>query len=222
MEELTPGESKVPAGPPALPHTQTHTHVFSLSPLGFRVLQTFSAYSFSPKTFKINLRWIIAIALFSIIKQFLIFLVGRKEGKHCPCKGSTVVRIEVRGQKSGWPSPLGVISPVVIWLAETLASAANPISKPGGHLGQITFLLNTDWTYGEINGQSCDSKHSDCFWWLCLLCLTPQGTQLVYRNIILLQTKQWSYWPNNINVQECFSGDSWTKTALYNDNRTGQ
>lgn len=82
-----------------------------------------------------------------------------------PCEGSTTAQIEVRGQRSGWPSPLGVISPVVIWLAEMLASPANLISEPGGRLGQITFLFRTDWTYGEMNVQSCDSERS----WLFLM-----------------------------------------------------
>lgn len=59
--------------------------------------------------------------------------------------GSLLVGLlEVRGQRTGCPSPLSVITPAVIWLAEMLAFPANLISEPGGHLGQITFLLTAD------------------------------------------------------------------------------
>lgn len=153
----------------------------------------------------------IAGAVLSIRQQLLDVFFGRKGVKAVFLWG-VHSSTEVRGQRSSWPSPLCVISPVVIWLAETLASPANLISEPGGHLGQITFLLTTDWTYGEINGQSCDCEHSDCFWWLCLFCLTQPGTQLLYGNIIVLQTEEWSYCPNVINVQECICGGSGTET----------
>lgn len=132
------------------------------------------------------------------------------------CEGSKAAVIEVRGQRSGWPSPLCVISPVVIWLAETPASLVNLISKPGGRLGQITFLLGADWTYGEINVLSYDSKRSDCFRWLRLCCVTQRGTQLAYGNIIVLQVDEWSYCPNIINVLECISAGSETETAISN------
>lgn len=52
--------------------------------------------------------------------------------------------LEVRGQRTGCPSPLSVITPALIWLAEMLAFPANLISEAGGHLGQITFLLTAD------------------------------------------------------------------------------
>lgn len=104
--------------------------------------------------------------------------------------GSTAAVIEVRGQRSGWPSPLGIISPVLIWLSETSASLANLIPEPGGRLGQITFLLRTDWTYGEINAPSRHSEHGDCLRQLCPYCVTQWGTQLVYEDIIVLKVVQ--------------------------------
>lgn len=76
---------------------------------------------------------------------------------------------KVRGERSGWPSPLGVIGVAVISLAEMLARAVNLIAGLGGRLGQITFLLRTDWTTEENNvrGRISDSVWSQrpCHSW---------------------------------------------------------
>lgn len=128
-------------------------------------------------------------------------------------EGSPTAQIEVRGQRSGWPSPLCVISPVVIWLAETLGSPANLISA--------WRLFGSDQISPHSRLNLWRDKCSELRLWmlwlplmiLSLLFFTQPGTQLVYGNIIILQAGEWRHCPYVINVQECISGGFSTKTV---------
>lgn len=125
IEEMAPGRSKSLLGnspPTPNPHHHHHIDILSCGVLG-------APPPFHPKW---SNGWFCSSSTHSFVKCL--------EGL-----------LEVRGQRTGCPSPLSVITLAVIWLAEMLAFPANLISEPGGRLGQITFLLAADWTYGEIN-----------------------------------------------------------------------
>lgn len=195
MKGMTPGRSKVVGG--RSPNTLHSSHTEPLSLLGSFALLIAPSQSHSVKLnkwFYTSCSWSCII----IIKYFYEFVYEEgRSGQHrvwrdfCPLLPFWRVHSSGdRGQRSGWPSPLGIISPVLIWLSETSASLANLIPEPGGRLGQITFLLRTDWTYGEINAPSRHSEHGDCLRQLCPYCVTQWGTQLVYEDIIVLKVVQ--------------------------------
>lgn len=195
MKGMTPGRSKVVGG--RSPNTLRSSHTEPLSLLGSFALLIAPSQSHSVKLnkwFYTSCSWSCII----IIKYFYEFVYEEgRSGQHrvwrdfCPLLPFWGVHSSGdRGQRSGWPSPLGIISPVLIWLSETSASLANLIPEPGGRLGQITFLLRTDWTYGEINAPSRHSERGDCLRQLCPYCVTQWGTQLVYEDIIVLQVVQ--------------------------------